>query len=46
MGDVKFYIATFQKKNMIRKTPFFSHESPMSSSENFQAIEPKRRTLK
>ena len=27
-SDVKFYIATFQKKNMIRKTSFFSHKSP------------------
>ena len=27
-SDVKFYIATFQKKNMIRKTSFFSHKFP------------------
>ena len=27
-SDVKFYIATFQKENMIRKTSFFSHKSP------------------
>ena len=28
-NDVKFYIATFQKKNMIHKTFFFwRHESP------------------
>ena len=28
LSDVKFYIATFQKKNMIGKTSFFSHKSP------------------
>ena len=27
-SDVKFYIATFQKKNMICKISFFSHKSP------------------
>ena len=27
-SDVKFYIVTFQKKNMICKTSFSSHESP------------------
>ena len=27
-SDVKFCIATFQKKTMIRKTSFFSHKSP------------------
>ena len=26
--DVQFYIVTFQKKNMIRKTSFFSYKSP------------------
>ena len=38
MGDVKFYIATFQKKNMIRKTPFFSHESPCSPLKIFKLL--------
>ena len=27
-SDVKFYIATFQKKSMIGKTSFFSHKYP------------------
>ena len=27
LSDVKFYTATFQKKNMIGKTSFFSHKS-------------------
>ena len=27
-GDFKFYIATFQKKNMIHKTSFFTHKFP------------------
>ena len=27
LSDVKFYIATFQKKNMIPKTSFLNHES-------------------
>ena len=27
-SDVKFYIATFQKKNMLGKTSFFSYKSP------------------
>ena len=27
-NDVKFYIPTFQKKNMIGKTSFFSQKSP------------------
>ena len=28
LSHVKFYIATFQKKNMIGKTSFLSHKSP------------------
>ena len=38
MGDVKFYIATFQKKNMIRKTPLFSHESPCPPLKIFKLL--------
>ena len=34
-SDVKFYIVTFQKKNMIRKTSFLNHESPCHPLKNF-----------
>ena len=36
--DVKFYIATFQKKNLIGKKSFFSHKSPCLPLKIFQLL--------
>ena len=37
-SDVKFYIATFQKKNVIDKTSFFSHKSPCLPLKMFKLL--------
>ena len=37
--DVKFYIATYQKKSMIRQNIIFEPGISMPYSENFQSIE-------
>ena len=37
-SDVQFYILTFQKKNMIGKTSFFSHKSPCLSLKIFKLL--------
>ena len=36
--DVNFYVATFQKKNMIRKTSFFNQESPCYTLKIFKLL--------
>ena len=38
MSDIKFYIATFQKNDMIRKTSFLKHESPSHPLEIFKLL--------
>ena len=38
MSDIKFYIATFQKNDMIRKTSFLKHESPSYPLEIFKLL--------
>ena len=37
-SDVKFYIATFQKENMIGKTSFFNHKSPCLPLKTFKLL--------
>ena len=37
-SDVKFYIATFQKKNMIRKKAFLNHKSPCHPLKIFKLL--------
>ena len=37
-SDVKFYIATFQKKNMFRKTSFYSHKSSCLALKIFKLL--------
>ena len=37
-SDVKFYIATFRKKSIIRKTSFLNHESPCLTLKIFKLL--------
>ena len=40
-SNVKFYIATFLKKSMIRKTSFFNHKSPCFPLKIFKLLNKK-----
>ena len=41
-SDVKFHIATFQKKNIIYKTSFFSHKSPCLPLKMFKLLNKRK----
>ena len=38
LSNVKFYIATFQKKNMIRKMSILNHETPCHPLKIFELL--------